>query len=301
MADPILKAAMSPLADPVVSAIFANAEVAGLAAASLVRVTMEADGSALTGSIVSVTPQRSHISVGERGCRIDIEIMTDTDERVIIEVQVDPDSDIMQRSLLSSSHIYTETSRVGSTSAEMAAGMPRVIMINILSYNLRKDNKDVLQPYKIMYTKPPQTVALPQFCGYNIQLPRLAGMEPDFTSGLYCWYFTLYTAHFKGKSIEEVIAMNPQLQAYAQQDTGYRQFCEQYNLVAADAQARHEYYLWVKDKMRVAGERKWIREEGREEGREETIKKMVHAGIDAAVIAAALSLTDTEINKYLEA
>ena len=34
---------MSPLADPVIGAIFANADVAGLAAESLIRVTLEAD------------------------------------------------------------------------------------------------------------------------------------------------------------------------------------------------------------------------------------------------------------------
>ena len=64
--------AMSPLADPVMGAIFSNAEEAGLAAESLVRVTLEADGnSALMGRVTRVTPQRTYLDPQKRGCRVD--------------------------------------------------------------------------------------------------------------------------------------------------------------------------------------------------------------------------------------
>ena len=65
-----LNIVLSPLADPVVSAIFANLEVAGEAAGSLVRAVLESDKSILRGKIINVTPQKVHTSPKFRGCRI---------------------------------------------------------------------------------------------------------------------------------------------------------------------------------------------------------------------------------------
>jgi len=54
MIEDIRDIALSPLADPIMNAIFANVEVAGLAAESLVRVIFEADGEkAYLGKVVS--------------------------------------------------------------------------------------------------------------------------------------------------------------------------------------------------------------------------------------------------------
>ena len=53
-ADPT-KGAMSPLADPVISAIFANETVAGLAAESLVTAILETDNS--KNEVISMTPE----------------------------------------------------------------------------------------------------------------------------------------------------------------------------------------------------------------------------------------------------
>ena len=51
---------LSPLADPVVNAIFANAEVAGLASESIIRATLKAENEPmLVGKIISVKPQRT--------------------------------------------------------------------------------------------------------------------------------------------------------------------------------------------------------------------------------------------------
>jgi hypothetical protein len=47
---------MSPLADPVIEAIFANVEVAGLAAGSLIRVVLEADGKDMISGLLLSSP-----------------------------------------------------------------------------------------------------------------------------------------------------------------------------------------------------------------------------------------------------
>jgi len=222
---------MSPLADPVVSAMYANAEVAGLAMESLIRVVLESDNEQLKGKIQSLTPQSTYASARKRGCRVDIKSETDSNEKIIAEIQVKIDRSIMKRDLFAASHIFTETSTRGDTPSQMAMKMPRVIFINILGYNIREDNTEMIQPFKMMYTKEPKMVAIPNFSGYNVQLPRILEMEADFSNGLYCWAYTLYTAHVKSKTVQEVLAMTPVLQEYAELDKGYRQFCDRYQLV----------------------------------------------------------------------
>ena len=164
-----------------------------------------------------------------------------------------PLSSIAHRDLFTASHIFTETSSKGDTSAEMAARLPEVIFINILGYDIRDDNTELVQPFKVMYTKAPQRMAISNFRGYNIQLPRVMDMEPDFTDSLYCWCYMLYKSHLEKITVQEVIAMTPELQTYAEQDTGFRQFCDRYSLVSASPETRKEYVLWVLSKMREAG------------------------------------------------
>ena len=134
---------LSPLADPVAGAIFANAEVAGLASESIIRATLKAEKEPmLVGKIIKVTPQRTHSSPQQRGCRVDIDTESDANEFVRYEVQISPEMHIMLRDLFSAAHLFTEKSNKGDTSAQMAAKMPKVIYINLLGYILRKLNTD---------------------------------------------------------------------------------------------------------------------------------------------------------------
>ncbi|MDR1135823.1 MAG: PD-(D/E)XK nuclease family transposase, partial [Clostridiales Family XIII bacterium] len=144
--------AISPLADPIVEAIFIDEVSAGLAAASLVDAVLKKDGVRI-GQILKVTPQRSHKQPSERGCRVDVEITTDANERVLVEVQLYSDRYILQRNLFSASAIFAETSNPGDTSYELAKNMPRVISINLLNVNIRdvKENSEYLQPVKLQY------------------------------------------------------------------------------------------------------------------------------------------------------
>jgi len=258
---------LSPLADPVVGAIFCNVESAGLAAESLIRAVLASDDAILTGKIISVTPQYIYNAPRGRGCRIDVVVITDANERVIFEVQVYADAHIMTRDLFSAAHVFTRAAARGDTAAEMAAKLPKVICINILGYNIRSDNNDVVQPFKILYTKPPQRTAIPHFSGYNVQLPRIAEMKPDFLNPLYCWGYTLHTAHANKKSVQEVIEMTPELQMYAETDNGYFQFCKQYDRAAANPTTMDEYRNWVLYVMREEGMRIAAVEAGREEER----------------------------------
>jgi len=260
---------LSPLADPVVNAMYANAEVAGLAMESFINAILATDKEKLNGKITNVTPQSSYISTRNRSCRVDVDNGTDANEKAIIEIQINPDFGIMTRNLFALSHILTGTSTKGDKIAQMVSKMPRVIFINILDYNIREDNVEIVQPYKILYTKEPQKIAIPNFSGYNVQLPRIVEMNPDFTNNLYCWAYTLYTAHAENKTVQEVISMTPDLQEYAEIDAGYQQFCERYQYVSSDPETRTEYRLWFNDRMREEGEKEWIIQTTRNETKKE--------------------------------
>ena len=59
--------------------------------------------------------------------------------------------------------------------------------------------------------------------------------------------------------------MSPELQAFAERDSGFAQFCERYNLVSADPETREQYVRWAADQLRDDG----IHESGRLKGKQE--------------------------------
>ena len=95
--------------------------------------------------------------------------------------------------------------------------------------------------------------------------------------------------------------MTPAVSSFVTQDKGYKQFCDQYNLVAANPETRNEYYGWVKYHMRIEGELDWAREEGKEQG--ETLatitiaRKMISAGTPIQQVIQFTNLTEAQIEK----
>jgi predicted transposase/invertase (TIGR01784 family) len=286
--------AMSPLADPVVGAIFDNVQNAGLAAASLVGAILIQDGIKI-GKVISVTPQRYYKLPNKRGCRVDVVIETNANERIITEVQIYFDPTIFQRNLFAASEIFVSETTEGTTSAEMAKEMPCVIAINILDFNVREDNKELLQPVKPMFTKEPVKVAFKQFSIYNVQLPRLEEMPADFSDDFYCWLYVMNTAMRKKVSIEEVISMTPELQAFAERNTGFQQYCDQYKRAAADPETQKEYYRWINEQMRQEGMKRGAVEKALKQERAQIARSMLVDNIPIGTIAKYTHLSEEEI------
>jgi hypothetical protein len=160
---------------------------------------------------------------------------------------------MFQRNLFAASRIFSASSNPGTDPAEMAADLPYVIAINILDFNVREDNKDYFQPVKLLYTKPPHRVAIPQWAVYNIQLPRFREHAPDFNDALDCWLYAMDEANQKNLTIQEVIDMTPELQTFMNSDKGFQQYCAQYRRVASDPKTQDEYYRWINEQMRQRG------------------------------------------------
>lgn len=288
---------MSPLADPVIAAIFSSVEASGEAAESLIRAVLEQDENSLKGNIISVIPQRVYSIPGVRGTRIDVHIHTDQGEYVIVEVQINPDRYIAYRNFFSAAHIAIETSRIGDKVPDMAGRIPRIICINILAYNARTTNTDLLQPYKIKYTKAPDQVVMPEFTGYDIQLPSVEHLPHDFDNALYAWCYILYTAHKQQKTLEEVIAMTPQAQQFAKTNSGYTQFCQRYKLAAGDTETRREYVAWMGELMRHEGELKYAEEVGINKG---VVKGRQLEAIDTAKKALLEGFSVEQVFKIID-
>ena len=85
--------------------------------------------------------------------------------------------------------------------------------------------------------------------------------------------------------------MTPALQEYATEDAGYRQFCDQYNLVACSPEARQEYYLWYKDRMREDG----MMLAALQHKAEEIARNLKQRNVPYAVISDSTGLSVNEI------
>ena len=72
--------------------------------------------------------------------------------------------------------------------------------------------------------------------------------------------------HLENKTVQEVVAMTPELQAFAERDPGFRQFNNRYETVSADPETRREYAMWFEEALRQEGMLEWARQEGMEEG-----------------------------------
>jgi hypothetical protein len=81
-------APMKPFADPIMEAVFANKDVAGLAAQSLINSILADSGDPLIGEITQLTPQKTLPDILGRGYRFDIEARVNNRELADMEVQL---------------------------------------------------------------------------------------------------------------------------------------------------------------------------------------------------------------------
>ena len=65
--------------------------------------------------------------------------------------------------------------------------------------------------------------------------------------------------------MQEVVALIPGLQTFADRDAGFRQFIDRYEVVSADPETRREYAVWFDEALREEGMLDWARQEVRDE------------------------------------
>jgi len=136
----------------------------------------------------------------------------------------------------------------------------------------------------------------------NLVLSPLADpvVNAMYANAEYCWAYTLYTAHTENKTVQEVIAVTPALQEYAEKDAGYQQFCERYQFVSSDPKTRKEYMLWFNDRMREEGEKEWLIQTAQKDGAIVIARNFLIIGRPVEEIAKATGLTIDEVSKIKE-
>jgi hypothetical protein len=248
---------ISTLSDPAWAATFANAKVSGLAAESFTRAILSKYDIKL-GKVVNVTPQKYENLPGFKGTRVDIEVETDDNELILIEIQIRYDKSLPQRNWLTTAHIISDSIPAGTETRDYAHRMPKIIVINICCHNIRDDreNGDIIQAVQLRYGAPPHEVADDQYCDIFIQLPQFltklesTGGEPDWNDDFESWLYVIWKSHELGITPREVVAMHTQLQELANRDVGFEQYCVRYNRVASDNKARREYAMWLDETIR---------------------------------------------------
>jgi hypothetical protein len=259
---------------------------------SLGNSVVNRDGLAIA-EVISVTPQSYLKEVGLRGTRVDVMARITENQILIFEVNMYTDKAIHQRSFFVASQIVSTLPAVSLTPAQLAVIMPKIISINILNFDVHRQNSDWLQPAKFVFVKEPITVALPQFMIYDIELPKFREATPDFSDDLYCWIYALNEAHQTGETIKEVVRMTPDLQAFEERNIGFQQFCKRYQLVASDDEARKQFFLWRCEIMRQEG----IHEGMIAEGEERSAAKLEPVIAEQKAIIADLGAKNAELER----
>ena len=239
----------TPLSDPVLAAIFQNAEESGLAMGSLLNATLEDSGDMPVGEVVKVTPQSVHSETSSRGFRIDVEAWTASGEIAIVEVQLKKFAAMIERVLLYAEQALASGAKRGDKLEQVTSAMARVIIVNILGKALRETG-GYHQVVELLYREPPYQRATDKLNVHNLELDKYRRADDRKpTTALRCWLTAICISQDEKKPLKEVVKMIPELQEYYDNDPGFAQFVQRHEVVAAMPDVRKAYRRWEYEVM----------------------------------------------------
>ena len=255
-----------PLADPVIAFIFRSVESGGEALLGLANAILNDSGDGPIGRIISIHPQKQQIGAGDRWFRLDVLAETVDNEIVLLEVQIDKQRFFNTRSMIYAMDSLQQKIEKGDLWDAIALKMPRVISINILNFDLRKNGISFHQIIEPVYREEPREVAEYHHVTHNIELPKFRRIEPDWSNPLHLWLTAVCRAYDQNKTLREVVDMEPELKSFEAADTAFAQFVNSYALANADRETRRQYNRWRLDQGFRKMELKAERFEGKAEG-----------------------------------
>jgi predicted transposase/invertase (TIGR01784 family) len=255
-----------PLADPVFTKLFLNVEVGGLAMKELLNATLEDSGDVLIGDIISLKPQTIHPDTSSRAFRIDVEATTVKGEVAITEVQLNRFASMIERDLLYSEQAFAMPAKIGAKLKDVIFTMPRVVVLNILDFDLRKNGKNFHQVVDMAHREEPRERATDKFEIHNLELKKFRRIKPDLSKPLHCWLTAICKAQDQQISVKEVIEMDATLQEYYGSNPGFAQFTDRHAQVSADPEIRKDYRRWQYEQVINALERERTLAEGEARG-----------------------------------
>jgi predicted transposase/invertase (TIGR01784 family) len=295
-----------PLNDFMFSLSFQDMRAAP-AALSLINAILGNVGRPLIDGIEDLTCQDVILGLRQetRGCRLDV-VARSKGRFVNVEVQLDPMRSMVDRMLFNAAQALVRETGSG---AKFEA-LPRVTVISLLDFYVRKESEDIHQPLSVRWEKDPQTRATDLIDLHVIELKKVRKRLKTLTEALMAgeknpflmWMYYLVEGyqHPEDPFVQEVLDM----------DEGLRSFASQYHLNAGDPTVRQKYFdyqmaLWAeRDREETAREEGIAigRDQGIAIGRDlekftqvhETARRGLRMGFSIEAIA---SLTDLPVSK----
>ena len=158
-----------PLADPVIAFIFRSVEAGGEAMLGLANAVLEDSGDKPIRAIISIHPQKQQVAIGGRWFRLDVLAETIDNEIVVLEVQIDKQRFFNTRSMVYALDSLQQRIERGDLWDAIALKLPRVISINLLNFELRKNGINFHQIIEAVYREEPREVAEHHHVTHNIE------------------------------------------------------------------------------------------------------------------------------------
>lgn len=216
------------------------------------------------------------LSVEEKGGRLDLQATLNDGIIVNIELQMNNNFNIEERTTLYSSKVNSRDAKRGTDYSEIN----KVIMINILGYNLL-DVEEYISETVIVLDKHRDYEVLKGIKWYFIELPKFRKKNPDMNDKIDQWIC------FIDDSNKEAVKM-----------------AENKNVVLKKARKELDYLTGDAAVRRMAELReKWemdeiaIKKHAERIGKEEVAKKLLEMGIEVSKIIEATGLSKEEIEK----
>ena len=225
----------NPLNDSVFNYLFSGKEM-NIAMQEFIDSVLLDAGDPLIGKVKEIQTQydvKKRV-FGAHGGRLDVRVEAANGELFDIEVQTYAEPSMNDRSWFYGSNLMSEEFLEGQTYNRV----PKVRVINLLDFVLRKDHKDFLQPIGLLYRKDRET-ATDAFRIYNIELPKFRDTNPTLESvkddPLLRWLYLLNMGYKNDHEMEVLSDMTEGMRKFA---TRY-----QFSLNDPDLRRMYEYEL----------------------------------------------------------
>jgi hypothetical protein len=166
---------------------------------------------------------------------------------------------------LSVQKIFSEISEINATLNKPIFDPLKIIGITILDFNLSATGSDFHQVIGINSIKNPGIPMSDIWTQHHLELPKFRAITIDYNNPLHGWLGAICQSHDTVVSLDEVVERNPNLKKFYNNDRGFANFVDRYNLVSSDADAIINYNCELKYQM--------LDEENRQIMRNEAIAK----------------------------
>ena len=278
---------LSPLNALVFASLFQNMDSAP-AMLELLNAILEASGEEPVEQILDLMSEYPLIAqgVGSKYGRVDVLVRTLSKRVFDFEVQIDWDS-MNNRGFFYGGRLMTQEFKEGTPYSEM----PRMRIINLLGFRIRKDNPELIQPVILAYEKEPLREATDVFKIYNIQMPvfreRHKTLESVNGNPFFTWLYLLDKGYLNEQEMEVLSGMSE----------GMRTFARQYHIAMNDPRLAKLYQMEQDAKRDEASRMRFAVSEALDKQKYEIASGLKRSGVSADIISNTTGLSEKEIEK----